>query len=264
MDAPAVALAGLAVSRRSAPILEAGVRLGRRLRAAVGEPRDPAEQGLEDVARPRGGPAPALGIVAGDEIADSAAGARLQSGEIGLHARDLGVDLAALWRRIRAENQELAILAAKRARIGARARELGALTIDGGPGAARPAGGDRLLQTGAFGVLRQGAFAAESDERGRKGRQNGGRRQNSAKSERGSHASRLHPVNRLRAPRDSQRPRRRLSRAGGTGLETGIAARTRRRVKSARSGSIRGFAAQRHRGRNRPAPLIGARAPLRT
>ena len=106
----------------------------------------------------------AFGVVAGDQIADPAARARLQVGEIGLHARDLGVDRAALRRRIRAEKQELAILAAERARIGAGAGEFGALTLDRGLRAARAAAsGDGLLQAAALaGVLRQRVGAVES------------------------------------------------------------------------------------------------------
>ena len=69
------------------------------------EPRDAAEQGLEEVGRTRRRIA-AFSVVAGDEIAGAAAGARLQVGEIGLHARDLAVELAALRRRIRAEEQK--------------------------------------------------------------------------------------------------------------------------------------------------------------
>ena len=44
--------------------------------------------------------------------------AGLQVGEIGLHARDLSVELAALRRRLRTEKQELAISTAERTRLG--------------------------------------------------------------------------------------------------------------------------------------------------
>ena len=100
-------------------------------------PRSAAEQGLEDVARLlRLGGVDAIGIVAGDEIVAAAARAGLQIGEIGFHAGDLPLDLAALCRRIGAEEQELLIVAADLVGVGARPRELGALARRG-PGRLR-------------------------------------------------------------------------------------------------------------------------------
>ena len=132
-----------------AAILELGVRLRCLLRRSP-EPRQAAEQSLEDIARPRWR-VKTFGVVAGDKIAGPAACPRLQVGKIGLHTRNLAVELAALRRRIRSKYQELAVAAAKRARIGAGAPELGPLTLNGGLRAARSAAsGDRLLQAGAF------------------------------------------------------------------------------------------------------------------
>ena len=73
---------------------------------------------------------------------------------------------AALRRRVRAEEQELAILAAKRARGGGRARELGALTLGRGLDPARTVAlSDGLLQPSALArVLRQ-RVAAERKPR---------------------------------------------------------------------------------------------------
>ena len=57
--------------------------------------------------------------------------------------------------------------------------KLGALPLDGGLRAARPAAsGDGLLQAGALGVLRQRNVAAESGDRSRERGQSAGRRQN--------------------------------------------------------------------------------------
>src|ERR1700722_18296183 len=110
-----------------------------------------------------------FGVVASDQIAGSAPRARLQVGEIGLHTRNLAIEVAALWRGIPAEHQKLVILAAERARIGARARKFGALTLTRALRAARAAASsDSLLQPGAFaGVLRQRNVAGESDDRSR-------------------------------------------------------------------------------------------------
>ncbi len=95
-----------------AAVLELGVRL-RLLLGLRPEPRQAAEQSFEDVAGPCRRPTAAFGVVARDQIAGAAAGARLQVGEIGLHPRDLGVGLAALRGRLRAEKQELAVPAAE-------------------------------------------------------------------------------------------------------------------------------------------------------
>src|SRR5208282_4222399 len=135
---------GGSVSLHAIGRFESGFGL-RLLRKRGREPRDAAEERLEEVGRSRRRIG-AFGVIAGYEIAGPAACARLQIGKIGLHARDLPVDLAALRRRIRAEKQELAILAAKRARITLSARQFGALTLDRGLRAAGAvARGDRLL-----------------------------------------------------------------------------------------------------------------------
>ena len=221
--APVGGLPGLggAVSRPMIERLESGVLLLRLLRLGRRQPRHPAEQRLEEVGRPRRR-IRAFGVIAGDEIAAAAARARLQIGEIGLHARNLPVDLAALRRRIRTEKQEFAILAAERTGRGFGARQLRALPLDGGLRAARTvARGDRLLQARAVGaVLRQRVTGAESRNRRRQRGESAGRRQKPSAPERASHAShrRLHPMKRLcPAPRPNP-----------TGLKTGIAARTRR------------------------------------
>src|ERR1700734_3455520 len=110
----------------------------------------------------------AFGIIAGDQIARSAARTRLQVGEIGFHARDLGGDFAALRRRFRAEKQELAVAAAERTGVGPGAPKLGALAFNRRLRAARPAArGDRLLQARALGILRLRNVCAESNDRSR-------------------------------------------------------------------------------------------------
>ena len=198
--APVGGLPGLggAVRRPVIERLESGVHLRLLLRGR--EPRDAAEQGLEEVGWTRRR-IPAFSVVAGDEIAGAAARARLQIGEIGLHARDLAVELAALRRRIRAEEQNLAISAAERPRRALGAREFGALPLDRGFRAARTvARGDRLLQARAVGAVLRQRVAAESGDRSRQRSENAGRRQKFAASVRASYAShrRLHLVNRLR------------------------------------------------------------------
>src|SRR6202044_150594 len=124
----------------------------------------------------------AFGIIAGDQIARSAARTRMQVGEIGFHARDLGGDFAALRGRLRAEKQELAVAAAERTSVGSGAPKFRALSLNGALRAARPAvRGDGLLQASALGVLRQRNVGAESDDRSREC-QGAGRRQKSAPS----------------------------------------------------------------------------------
>ena len=146
-------------------ILELGILLRRLLFLGSPEPRYAAEQGLEDIGGPPRLRVAAFGVIAGDQIAGPPAGARLQVGEIGFHARDLCVDFATLRGRIRTEHEELAIAAAERTGVGPGAPELGTLAFDRRLRAARPAmSGDSLLQAGALGVLRQRNVGAESDD----------------------------------------------------------------------------------------------------
>jgi hypothetical protein len=162
----------------------------------------------------------AFGVVTRDQIACAAAGPRLQVSEIGLHTRDLSGDLAALGWRLRAKEQKLAIAAAERAGVGPGSPKFGALPLDGGLRAARPAArGDRLLQAGAFGILRHRDVATERRRHSRER----GQSQNPASSQCASHACvrRLHLVNRPCALCDSPMPTPFLGRAP---LETGIAA----------------------------------------
>ena len=92
----------------------------------------------------------AFGVVAGDEVARAAAGARLQIRQVRLHARDLALDFAALGRRVGAEEQELLVVAAERTGVGAGARELGALRARPPPEAVRRrAGRPRSRPAGA-------------------------------------------------------------------------------------------------------------------
>jgi hypothetical protein len=77
----------------------------------------------------------------------------------------LAIELAALRWRIRTEHEELAIAAAKRARIGAGAPELGALALDRALRAARPVmGGDGLLQPRALARVLGQRTAAENGD----------------------------------------------------------------------------------------------------
>ena len=183
------------LARLIALVVESRVRL--RL-AGSAEPSHAPEQSLEDITWARGRSTAAFGVVARDQIPCAAPGARLQLGEIGLHPRDLAVEIAALWRRLRAEKQELSIPATEGARIGFGPPEFGSLTVDRRLRAARAAPRrDGLLEPRAFRVLRKRNVSPESDDRRRKR----GQGQNLAGSERAWHASvrHLHPVNRLRA-----------------------------------------------------------------
>src|SRR5208337_4487164 len=101
--------------------------------------RAAAEQGFEDVAwLPRR--IDAFGVVARDEVPAGTPGARLQIRQARLHPRNLPLDLAALGRRLGAEEQELLIVATDRMGGGVGAGELRALALGCGlnlPAAAR-------------------------------------------------------------------------------------------------------------------------------
>ena len=99
LDGPLLA-EGAGLARLVAVVLESRVRLRPDPRAAVPSFAMPPNRASKTLLGPGGWRVEAFGVVAGDQIARAAARARLQVGEIGLHARDLAIDLAALRRRI--------------------------------------------------------------------------------------------------------------------------------------------------------------------
>ena len=162
----------------------------------IGRPRSAAEQGFEKVGRLLRR-VDAFGVVARDKVGVAAAArARLQVGEVGLHAHDLPLDLAALGGRFGAEEQKLLIVAADRMGVGARARELGALAIRRRLelSAAMRRRCDRRLQTGAVGGLGERIAGRENTGNSRSGRHQSTLRQKSAPAEAARHANhrRLH------------------------------------------------------------------------
>ena len=134
---------------------------------------------LEEIARRRGLARAEL-VVPVDQGLAGAVGAvdgALQAGEVSAHGGDALLDLPALGRRGRAEEQELAPVAAKLLGIGGRALDLGALALHGRGGARIGRSGRRRRDLRAQGVAVEALARGGGEAGGERGAGERGREQ---------------------------------------------------------------------------------------